>query len=272
MMACAVAFIERFGLLLNGLWMTVDVSLDIRQAIVYRQYAFDKNGTYHQWAINNTDPSTNYTETVSHWYFHTSCIIFFLPPLILTVCSMVNDISGGDAFLNNSPTKIVLEKYNIKMNTKDGGNCNVLICYPFLFLLQYVFICLQCYLLTPLTALVIGCKIALTGVINLEEEVVSFRHFNMSGKDLPFLLFYGYFFEALPQLTLSIVFLCNNYTFLLAFDTIQGIPLPVSLISCIFSGGSLMIGIFYTCWCCMAALSLCLCCCCCCRWLPCQRY
>ena len=272
MMAFAVACFQRLGPLLQAFWMVVDVGLDIRQAIVYRKYAFDKNGTYQHWAINNTDPSTNYTETVSQWYFYTSCIIFFLPPLIITLYFMVSDISSGDASPDNSPPKIVLEKCNIRIKPQGGGSCKSLIWYPFLFFIEYIFICLYCYLFAPIILLVTGFKIALTGGIEHDEEVVSFRPFEVSAKDLPLLVLYGHFFQALPQLILSIVFLSNNYPFLLAYDTIQGTPLPVSLISCIFSGGSLMIGIFYTCWCCIAALSLCLCCCCCCRWLPCQRY
>ena len=45
-MAFAVACFQRLGPLLRALWMIVDVGLDIRQAIVYRKYAIDRNGTY----------------------------------------------------------------------------------------------------------------------------------------------------------------------------------------------------------------------------------
>ena len=268
MMAFAVACFQRLGPLLQAFWMVVDVGLDIRQAIVYRKYAFDKNGTYQHWAINNTDPSTNYTETVSQWYFYTSCIIFFLPPLIITLYFMVSDISSGDASPDNSPPKIVLEKCNIRIKPQGGGSCKSLIWYPFLFFIEYIFICLYCYLFAPIILLVTGFKIALTGGIEHDEEVVSFRPFEVSAKDLPLLVLYGHFFQALPQLILSIVFLSNNYPFLLAYDTIQGTPLPVSLISCIFSGGSVMMGI------CACVLSLLTCCACClcayCLWKVCE--
>ena len=83
MMTFEIAFLQRFGPLLKALWINIDVGLDFRQALVYKEYAFEENGTYHQWAINNTDPSNNYTQTVSHAYFQTSCAIFFLPPLII---------------------------------------------------------------------------------------------------------------------------------------------------------------------------------------------
>ena len=88
-MTFAMACFQRFVPLMKALWMIVDVGLDFRQAVVYREHAFEENGTYHQWAINNTDPSTNYTQTVSQGYFQTSCSIFFFSPLFLTLISIV---------------------------------------------------------------------------------------------------------------------------------------------------------------------------------------
>ena len=170
---------------------------------------------------------------------------------------MVTDISTGDAVPGNSPPTIVLERCNIRIRPQRGGSCKFLIWYPFLFVIVYVFICFHLYVLTPIIVLVTGFKITLTGHIDPEEENVnSFQPFDMSAKDLPLLLLYGHFVEAIPQLILSIVFLINNYPFLIAFDTTIGIPL--SLISCIFSGGSFMMGISSTykaclccCWCCL---------------------
>ena len=120
-----------------------------------------------------------------------------------------------------------------------------------------MFICFHLYVLTPIIVLVTSFKITLTGVIDPDEEKVnSFQPFDMSAKDLPLLLLYEQFFEAIPQIILSIVFLSNNYSFLLAFDTILGIPL--SLISCVFSGGSLMMGIYSSYKACLGCCGLCL--------------
>lgn len=103
MMSFAIACFQRFVPLLKTLWMNIDIGLDFRQAVVYREHAFEENGTYHLWAIDNTDPSNNYTQTGSHAYFQTSCVIFFLPPLIITlVLIVVGIIDERDAFDDDS--------------------------------------------------------------------------------------------------------------------------------------------------------------------------
>ena len=244
MVTFAIAFLQRFGPLFKGLWINVDVGLDFRQALEYREHAFEVNGTYYRWAISNNDPSTNYTETISSVYFLTSCVIFFFPPLIITLWYNVFGISDGDIFSEEfSFTKMILEQHNIKINTKRGGNWTVLL-FPFIFVIDFILWCLQIYVFTPLSAMIIGFRVALTGDIDPELDVLFFLPLSISAEYLPFALLLEHLFEALPQLILSIFYLCNNYPFLLEFDTILGIPLPVSLISCIFSGGSLLMGIY----------------------------
>ena len=125
-----------FGPLLKSLWMTIDLGLYVRQAIVYREHAFEENGTYQQWAINNTKLSSNFTQTVSQAYFQTSCITFLLPPLMLTF--LMFSEKGIPSFIE-------------------------LLRLP----LIYIGVCLICYMFTPLFALVTGLKVALTGNINL---------------------------------------------------------------------------------------------------------
>ena len=243
-MTFAIVFLHRFGPLLKALWINVDVGLDFRQALEYREHAFEVNGTYYRWAISNNDPSTNYTETISSVYFLTSCVIFFFPPLIITLWYNVFGISDGDIFSEEfSFTKMILEQHNIKINTKRGGNWTVLL-FPFIFVIDFILWCLQIYVFTPLSAMIIGFRVALTGDIDPELDVLFFLPLSISAEYLPFALLLEHLFEALPQLILSIFYLCNNYPFLLEFDTILGIPLPVSLISCIFSGGSLLMGIY----------------------------
>ena len=236
----------RFGPLLKALWLIVDIGLDLRQAVIYRELAFEENGAYHRWVINNTDPSTNYPETVSHGYFQASCVILFLPPLLLTLFLIVTGIrSSHDAFPDElSFTKMILKKCKIDINTEGGGSYIVLFCHPLLFLMEYLILCLIFYLIAPLAGLAIGCKSALEPL--KYEDGKTFSKENRSEiEEIPVYIYLGHLFEALPQLILSIVFLCNNYPFLLTFDTILGVP--VSLISCIFSGGSLLMGIYSMC-------------------------
>ena len=158
-MTFAKACFQRFAPLLQALCLNVDVGLDLRQAVVYREYALDKNGTYHRWAINNTDSSTNYIQTISHGYFQAWCVIFFLSPLFLTLFSIFCGIIGigsdwePDAFHEHvSRAKMILRKCKIEINTERGGNCMGLVCHPLLFLMEYLILCLTYNLLSPLIA------------------------------------------------------------------------------------------------------------------------
>ena len=69
--------------------------------------------------------------------------------------------------------------------------------------------CLQIYVFTPLSALIIGFRVALTGDIDPEIDVLSFLPLRISTEQLPFALLLEHLFEALPQLILSILFETN---------------------------------------------------------------
>ena len=49
--------------------------------------------------------------------------------------------------------------------------------------------------------------------------------------------------EAVPQFILSLVFIANNYPYLLENDVFFGMHVPLSCISCIFSFGSMIMGL-----------------------------
>ena len=49
--------------------------------------------------------------------------------------------------------------------------------------------------------------------------------------------------EAVPQLILAVVYAANNYSYLLEHDDYLGIGIPVTIISCIFSAGSIAMGL-----------------------------
>merc|ERR1719370_2629009 len=96
-------------------------------------------------------------------------------------------------------------------------------------------------------ALVIGVKVLFTGEIDPDKEISNF----LSPKHVTMFFLFEHLGEALPQFSLTIVFLVNNYPFLLVFDTLFGIPIPISLMSSIFSFGSLCMGVYSGCkvWC-----------------------
>ena len=129
-------------------------------------------------------------------------------------------------------------------------------CHPIIFIFDYLFMCLFCYILLPLTAFVIGVKVLFGAEIDPDEDIIDiFPDTRLSKNNLPNFLLFEHLGEALPQLTLSLIFLINNYPFLLVFDTLFGIPIPISLVSSIFSFGSLCMGFYSGCKVCCKACS-----------------
>ena len=229
-----INLIQRFLPLCKAMWMIADLALDIRMTIKYREYA-SEYGAYHDWAVNHNDPLTNKTETVSDAYFYISFGIFFLPPLILSTFVFASFM--GSQRENKDPKDFLIIR-KIKLETEHGWFTE-LICFPIwivIFFFCYIFACSMCYLFIPFVVLSIGllrtCKKDLDG------------NDWISAENLPMWLIFENLGEALPQLCLSITFLVSNYPFIREFDTILGIQIPVSVISCVFSTVSLSTGIY----------------------------
>ena len=64
-------------------WVQVDIFLDIRQTVVYRDHA-QPNGSYADWATDFKN-KTGYKHSVSLGYFITGMVVWFLTPLILAL-------------------------------------------------------------------------------------------------------------------------------------------------------------------------------------------
>ena len=255
-----IAIFLRLLPLCKAIWMIIDIILDVRQAVKYREYAYDTNGTYERWAENHTDPLTNHTETVSKVYFKISISTFFLPPLLLVLFLVVVGITKESDALDNFVTKTHLEsgKKSVLLENFDSEITKsflVIVYIPILVVIDYLVWCFFCYIIFPLSALVVGVYVVCGKEIDLDDRAYPFLKNigikNFSKKPDLMLLIFEHIGEALPQLILSVIFLVNNYPFLLAFDTLFGIPIPISLVSAIFSCGSLCMGIYSSCkaWC-----------------------
>ena len=95
------------------------------------------------------------------------------------------------------------------------------------------------YLYVPANLLYIALRAMIEGDDFDEEHDYGWA---LTSNTLTFVKFQEILGEALPQLVLNIIFIANNYTYLNVNDIYFGIPLPVSIISSIFSLGSLLIG------------------------------
>ena len=192
--------------------------------------AFDINGTYRAWALQyQSKTNSTYLETVSPWYFYAASMIWIGPSFLF-------------AMLATKHFKEYIEFFccGFEVHEECFGRFSWIV-IQFLFLpfgtvINFVFL----YLFVPVNLLHNAVRAFIAGDdFDAEEENGCF----FGSKRLTFMKFQEIVGEALPQLVLNIIFIANNYTYLNANDIFFGIPVPVSIISSVFSLGSLLIGI-----------------------------
>ena len=98
---------------------------------------------------------------------------------------------------------------------------------------------LYIYVCVPYAALKNGAIQLLKGEVGENEKLIM----KIDSRGLPFVKLFEKLGEAFPQFILTLVFASNNYPFLSEFDTYFGVPIPVSIISIVFSFGSLIMGV-----------------------------
>ena len=212
-----VKLVMRVVPLLLALWMNVDMCLDANQAKTYHEHSFDTNGSYRLWAMKYRNATNDtYLQTVSPAYFYVACVIWILPPFLAGIAMAISHCDQGCQ-----------------------GCCTRFLFLPILILIA-VF---GCYILIPMMAIVGGIRKLLNE--NIHEDQKMFRL--ISYKGLPLLKLFECFGEAIPQLILGVVYVSNNYPYLKEHDDYFGIGVPVSVISCVFSFGSVVIGVFTGC-------------------------
>ena len=225
--------IKRIFPLANASWMMVDIILDLHQTLTYYYLidGFSIGGEYHNWAVQYKE-ETNGTEliTIFPGYFHTACAVWTIPPVLLSFDGFVNGrLQFPEVF-----KAIFRSNIDINENRK-----NWFIFYP-----QVLIGCiLSIYVVVPYAALKYGLKHLMNGEVDEEEPLIM----RINPKFLPFAKLFEIIGEALPQFILTLVFTCNNYPFLNEFDTYFSIPIPTSIISLVFSLGSLIIGVISGC-------------------------
>ena len=221
--------LKRIFPLATASWMIADMVLDFNQTITYYYLidGFSEGGEYHDWALQYKDEmNETRLQTISPGYFYTACAVWMIPPVLGSFFRLfIGDLIFPYLF-----------KAIFKCNIGDiRGKKKSLMFYP----LELITCILFVYVIIPPAALKNGVKHLLKGEVDEEEELIV----TINSKNLPFVKLFEIIGEALPQYILTLVFACNNYPFLKDNDTYFGFPIPVSIISLVFSFGSLIMGV-----------------------------
>ena len=222
--------------------MNVDMGLDGNQCKTYFDHSFNTNGSYQLWSTKYRNfTNDTYLQTVSPTYFYVSAGIWALPPFIfaiLLVSGVVCDDDNAATKLQTSVASVLNFCFRIHLNPPYGYCIRALTWFlflPFGWLISAIGI----YICVPLMAMVAGIRKLRHGESLDESKDIIFIPY----RELPLVKSFECFGEAIPQLILVIVYSVNNYPYLKEHDDYLVIGVPVSIISCVFSLGSIIIGV-----------------------------
>ena len=233
-----IRLITRILPLFLALWHHVDIVLDVKQSIKYYQMAYGVDGPYQNWALQlqKTSNST-YLQTLSPYYFYVGMVVWILPSFLCAITFCIYNFGGSkDKF----PGRYIMCCFNEKTSTYGPCLCSIILITIFVLPTGTVICLLVFYLVVPLALLWNAIHALIVGV-NFDEEKTYGCLFPK--KSLTFLKLLEVAGEALPQLILNITFILKNYPYLLENDIYFSVPVPISVISAVFSIGSLLIAI-----------------------------
>ena len=221
------------------------MGLDVNQTITYYNDAYDENGSYQLWALKHQNESNNtYLETVSPAYFYTASIVWVMPAFLCSfgssLVAIFEDEFDDDAFL---PEFALLVKTCISKNVSNTcTKCVKALVLTALLPISTSIVAIFLYLYLPIGLFLNALKAAIEGDDYDEKE----EYYGViDGNALNAIKFYEVIGEALPQLILNIVFIANNFEYLLEYGDYFGVSVPTyaaSLTSAVFSFGSLLMG------------------------------
>ena len=200
------------------------------------------NGTYADWAHNHKNISYD-LQSVSEWYFITSAAIFIVGPLLISLNYLIMELgcSCGSAFADDEGSlflftdELLKEFLSVDYITVDKHFCiNFIIAIAFL-PIDTIITSMFMNIILPLYCVKTAFKLACTNESNEDTFTKSYTRTKIT-------VFKGYelFMETLPQFVLGLVFIRNNYPFVRDCN-------PLTLVSVIFSGVSLCLGILNWC-------------------------
>ena len=190
--------------------------------------AFDVNGTYTTWALKYQNVTKSlYPEKVSPWYFYTGIIAWIGPSLLLSLCYL-----------------IWYHHKSCQNCCKSNEICSAIMFSILLLPVGTVICFIVIYLFLPMNLLYNAVWAVIKGEdFDDEKWYTCFHDTQTLTWALKFMKFLEVAGEAMPQLLINIVFITHNYPYLNENDTYFEIPIPVSIISAVFSVGSLFIGL-----------------------------
>ena len=233
----AVDFTRRILPMLKATWVQVDVLLDARQTWTYYSHA-DPNGTYAKWSKDCTrETNSRYGHSVSEGYFLAAMTIWLITPILLAVFLWLREKESLvilNGFFHSRLEFECCDKYFLKTLLR-------ILFIPIDILSAAVVI----YVVIPYTSFKLSFKILMRHEFMDDDKLVNINSLYIDSKWLPGWNGFEFLGEACPQLILSIVFMANNYEYMLKTEAFIGTKeFEVALTSMIFSVGSISMGLY----------------------------
>ena len=108
--------------------------------------------------------------------------------------------------------------------------------FPFDLLICAIYI----YIVIPFASLKSSIIIALKGEIDGERKITK----GIFADDIPVYKLFENLGEAVPQSIMCLLFIVNNFEFIIHEETSKWMPIPISIVSLLFSIGSIMMAIY----------------------------
>ena len=231
-----VDFVRRLVPMLQATWVQVDVLLDARQTLTYQKYR-DPNGTYTKWAKDHMmETNSTYEHTVSEGYFFAAMAIWLLTPILLALFLWIS--KKKSLFILNN---FFNDKFELRCDNKYLKALLSVMLIP----IDIISAAAVIYLVIPYSSFKLAYKKLMRHEFSDRDQMVFFEGLSMKPEWLPGWKGFEFIGEAIPQLTLSIVFMFNNYEFMIDTETFIGAKeFEVTLTSMIFSIGSIIMGLF----------------------------
>jgi len=239
MVSCIGNLFTRFFPLASSCWMLADMVLDGRQTYVYKQHAFNPNGTYNTWAMEfKQTRNETHLHSVNPAYFYTAVVVWVLPPLLWSACLFLASLRKDRCNPFYNTNDLIQHFSSIEIKRPFNNNFLNFLVYILYFPIDLIISSIVIYILTPFMSLKAGAFVAWTGKDDPDREITK----DATAEDVPFYKLFENLGEAIPQAILIIVFISHNWDFIL-YDETSFFPIPTSCISLIFSVGSIIMGL-----------------------------